>query len=75
MGLAALIGVDSFGIGFLVQSLLALWLYQRFQISETTAAAILQRGRRNPTGRFDRRRERPVEQRPDTPPARRNVRT
>jgi predicted MFS family arabinose efflux permease len=40
-GLAALFGVDSFGTGFLVQSLLALWLYQRFQISVTTAAAIL----------------------------------
>jgi predicted MFS family arabinose efflux permease len=33
--------MDSFGTGFLVQSLLALWLYQRFQISVTTAAAIL----------------------------------
>ena len=40
-GLAALFGMDSFGTGFLVQSLLALWLYQRFQISVTTAAAIL----------------------------------
>jgi hypothetical protein len=29
-GLAALFGMDSFGTGFLVQSLLALWLYQRF---------------------------------------------
>ena len=29
------------GTGFLVQSLLALWLYQAFQISVTTAAAIL----------------------------------
>jgi len=33
--------MDSFGTGFLVQSLLALWLYQRFQISVTAAAAIL----------------------------------
>jgi predicted MFS family arabinose efflux permease len=33
--------MDSFGTGFLVQSLLALWLYQSFQISVTTAAAIL----------------------------------
>jgi MFS family permease len=40
-GMAALFGVDSFGTGFLVQSLLALWLYQAFQISVTTAAAIL----------------------------------
>jgi MFS family permease len=40
-GLAALFGMDSFGTGFLVQSLLALWLYQRFQISVTSAAAIL----------------------------------
>jgi MFS family permease len=40
-GLAALFGMDAFGTGFLVQSLLALWLYQTFQISITTAAAIL----------------------------------
>src|SRR6516165_8726934 len=40
-GMAALFGMDSFGTGFLVQSLLALWLYQAFQISVTTAAAIL----------------------------------
>jgi len=40
-GMAALFGMDSFGTGFLVQSLLALWLYQAFQISLTTAAAIL----------------------------------
>jgi predicted MFS family arabinose efflux permease len=40
-GLVALFGMDSFGTGFLVQSLLALWLYQRFDISVTTAAAIL----------------------------------
>jgi predicted MFS family arabinose efflux permease len=33
--------MDSFGTGFLVQSLLALWLYQRFQLSVTAAAAIL----------------------------------
>src|SRR5205085_11123156 len=39
--LAALFGMDSFGTGFLVQSLLALWLYQRFQISVTAAATIL----------------------------------
>src|ERR1700741_502834 len=40
-GMAALFGMDSFGTGFLLQSLLALWLYQAFQISVTTAAAIL----------------------------------
>jgi MFS family permease len=39
--LAALFGMDSFGTGFLVQSLLALWLYQRFHISVTTTATIL----------------------------------
>jgi len=40
-GMAALFAMDSFGTGFLVQSLLALRLYQAFQISVTTAAAIL----------------------------------
>jgi predicted MFS family arabinose efflux permease len=40
-GLAALFGMDSFGTGFLVQSLLALWLYQTFHISIAAAAAIL----------------------------------
>jgi MFS family permease len=40
-GMAALFGMDSFGTGFLVQSLLALWLYQAFQVSVTTAATIL----------------------------------
>src|SRR5437879_10229198 len=40
-GLAALFGLDSFGTGILLQSLLALWLYQRFQISVTAAATIL----------------------------------
>jgi predicted MFS family arabinose efflux permease len=39
--MAALFGMDSFGTGFLVQSLLALWLYQAFQVSVTTTAAIL----------------------------------
>jgi hypothetical protein len=33
--------MDSLGTGFLVQSLLALWLFQNFQISVSTAAAIL----------------------------------
>jgi MFS family permease len=40
-GMAALFGMDSLGTGFLVQSLLALWLYQAFAISVSTAAAIL----------------------------------
>jgi MFS family permease len=40
-GLAALFGMDSLGTGFLVQSLLALWLFERFQISVTATAAIL----------------------------------
>jgi MFS family permease len=40
-GMAALFGMDSFGTGFLVQSLLALWLYQAFQVSMATTAAIL----------------------------------
>jgi MFS family permease len=40
-GMAALFGMDSFGTGFLVQSLLALWLYQAFHVSLSTAAAIL----------------------------------
>jgi MFS family permease len=40
-GMAALFGLDSFGTGFLVQSLLALWLYQAFAVSVTTTAAIL----------------------------------
>ena len=40
-GLAVLFGMDSFGTGFLVQSLLALWLYQTFHISIAAAAAIL----------------------------------
>jgi MFS family permease len=40
-GLAGLFGMDSFGTGFLVQSLLGLWLYQRFQVSVTTTASIL----------------------------------
>src|ERR1700720_2152405 len=40
-GMAALFGMDSFGTGFLLQSLLALWLYQAFQVSVTTTATIL----------------------------------
>ena len=40
-GMAALFGMDLSGTGFLVQSLLALWLYQAFHVSVTTAATIL----------------------------------
>lgn len=40
-GLAVLFGMDSLGSGFFIQSLLALWLYQRFQISVTSTATIL----------------------------------
>jgi MFS family permease len=40
-GMAALFGMDSFGTGFLVQSLLALWFYKAFQVSLTTTATIL----------------------------------
>ena len=36
--LAALFSLDAFGGGFVVQSLLALWLYQRFGLSLATAA-------------------------------------
>src|SRR5215212_7361764 len=38
--LAALFSLDSFGGGFVVQSLLALWLFQRFEVSVATAGAI-----------------------------------
>jgi MFS family permease len=38
--LAALFSVDSFGGGFVVQSLLVLWLYRRFHLDERTAAAV-----------------------------------
>lgn len=37
--LAALFSLDSFGGGFVVQSLLALWLFQRFQLSVAAAGA------------------------------------
>ena len=40
-GMAALFGMDSFGTGFLVQSLLALWLYHAFHVSVATTASIL----------------------------------
>jgi predicted MFS family arabinose efflux permease len=39
-GLAALFSLDAFGSGFVVQSLLALWLFQRFALSPATAGAI-----------------------------------
>ena len=38
--LAALFSLDSFGGGFVVQSLLALWLFRRFSVPLATAAAI-----------------------------------
>jgi predicted MFS family arabinose efflux permease len=38
--LAALFSLDSFGGGFVVQSLLALWLFRRFGLSIETAGAI-----------------------------------
>jgi len=38
--LAALFSLDSFGGGFVVQSLLVLWLYRRFQLSVEVAGAI-----------------------------------
>jgi MFS family permease len=39
-GLAALFSLDSFGSGLVVQSLLALWLFQRFGVSVAIAGAI-----------------------------------
>jgi len=38
--LAALFSLDSFGSGFIVQSLLALWLFQKFQLSVALAGSI-----------------------------------
>jgi hypothetical protein len=38
--LAALFSLDSFGGGFVVQSLLALWLFARFDLSLATAGTI-----------------------------------
>lgn len=38
--LAALFSLDSFGGGFVVQSLLALWLFKRFDLSVATAGTI-----------------------------------
>jgi MFS family permease len=38
--LAALFSVDSFGGGFVVQSLLVLWLYRRFALDARTTAAV-----------------------------------
>jgi predicted MFS family arabinose efflux permease len=39
-GLAALFSLDAFGGGFVVQSMVALWLYQRFGLSVATAGVI-----------------------------------
>jgi MFS family permease len=39
-GLAALFSVDAFGGGFIVNSLLALWLFERFGLSVATAGLI-----------------------------------
>jgi len=38
--LAALFSLDAFGGGFVVQSMVALWLYQRFELSFAAAGAI-----------------------------------
>lgn len=38
--LAALFSLDSFGGGFVIQSLLALWLFQRYELSVATAGTI-----------------------------------
>src|SRR5260370_22792205 len=38
--LSALFSLDSFGGGFVVQSLLVLWLVRRFQLSAETAAVV-----------------------------------
>ena len=38
--LAALFSIDAFGGGFIVQSLLALWLFERFELSIRTAGTI-----------------------------------
>lgn len=38
--LAALFSLDSFGGGFVVQSLIALWLYQKFQLSTIVTGSI-----------------------------------
>jgi len=39
--LAALFALDSFGGGFVVQSLLVLWLFQRFELSVNAAGTLL----------------------------------
>ena len=38
--LSAVFAIDSFGGGFVVQSLVVLWLYERFELSVATAGAI-----------------------------------
>jgi MFS family permease len=40
LALAALFSLDAFGGGFIVQSLLALWLFQKYQLSTHAAGAI-----------------------------------
>ncbi len=39
-GLAALFSIDAFGGGFIVNALLALWLFKRFSLSPATAGVI-----------------------------------
>ena len=38
--LAALFSLDAFGGGFVVQSMLALWLFERFELSTTVTGTI-----------------------------------
>ena len=40
LGLAALFSIDSLGGGFVVQSMLALWLFRRFELPLATAGAV-----------------------------------
>ena len=40
LGLAALFSLDAFAGGFVVQSLLALWLFEKFDLSLATAGLI-----------------------------------
>ena len=58
--LAALFSVDSFGGGFVVQSLLVLWLHRRFHLdARTTAGGVLRRRRAQPRSRRSSRRGSP----------------
>ena len=56
--LAALFSLDAFGGGFIVQSLIALWLYQRFDLSLAAAGHDLLRHRRLERALVPRRRAR-----------------